>query len=493
MTKQIKKEETPQKPATGRVVSSVKSDFDGFSSYMNSMLSSSDSVLASIGGDYKLYDEILRDDQVKACFQQRRLAVVSSELLIEPGGESPQDIACAEALKVEVELLKFDNLTDKMLYDQFYGYAVSEVVWTIRGTLYGFDKIIVRDRSRFHFDNDCVLRLAAVNGTGDGIKCEPPYFWTTSVGATHDDEPYGLGLAHYLYWPVLFKRGGIKFWMKFIERFAQPSILGKYPNGTVEDDKDNLLAAIKSIASETGTLLPEGMTIELIEATRSGSADQAKLIEIMNSAISKIILGQTMTTDNGSSQSQAKVHMEVREDIIDSDANIQCESFQDGPATWFTEINFSDAKVPLISRKTEKEEEPAQRVERDAKIYATGYAPTQDYIDRHYGEGNYLPTIDPVVNTTLKDKTNFAEFAESQFPDQKELDDALDSLTDNELNDQMAVIIEPILDFAEKNGADKALKKMDEVYDAMDIDDLTDQLTQMLFVAEIHGRFNATK
>ncbi len=488
MTKKIKNEDI-KKPVTGRVVSSIRSSNGVFSDYMYDMLTPTDTVLASIGGDYKVYDEILRDDQVKACFQQRRLAVISSDLIVEPGGDSLQDIACAKALKKEIDLLRFDNLTDKMLYDQFYGYAVSEVIWKLRDSLYGFDKIVVRERSRFYFDSDCVLRLS-VAGKLKGEKCEPPYFWVTSVGATHDDEPYGLGLAHYLYWPVLFKRGGIKFWMKFVERFAQPSIIGKYPLGTGDDDIDNLLAAIKSVASETGTVLPEGMAIELLEATRSGSADQAKLIEIMDKAISKVILGQTMTTDNGSSYSQSKTHYEVRQDIIDSDAKIQCESFQDGPATWFTKINFNNAKVPKIYRKTQPEEEPSLRVKKDVEISKLGYKPTQDYIDLHYGEG-WVPAVQQSQDN--QSKLNFSEFAESQFPDQKELDDALESITDNELQEQMDPVISPILDFAEKHGPQETLKRMSEVYESMDIEDLTDQLTQMLFVAETQGRTSANR
>ena len=247
-------------PKTEVEVSSVKSETHGFNSYMSDMLSpTEDTVLASIGGNYKVYDEIRRDGQVKACFQQRRHAVVSSELIIEAGGDAPVDKAAADALILEVDRLKFNSKCNKMLWDHFYGYATSELVWCIRSTgLYGWKDIKVRDRSRFYYDIDCNLRLfdSAENGSDKDKLCIEPYFWTTSVGATHDDEPYGLGLAHYLYWPVLFKRGGIKFWMKFIERFAQPSIIGTYKKGEKKTETDKLLAAIKSIASETGTIIP---------------------------------------------------------------------------------------------------------------------------------------------------------------------------------------------------------------------------------------------
>ncbi|WP_448218449.1 phage portal protein family protein [Endozoicomonas sp. 2B-B] len=42
------------------------------------LLAHPDSVIQQRGRDLKLYEEILRDGQVKSCFQQRRLAVTHS-------------------------------------------------------------------------------------------------------------------------------------------------------------------------------------------------------------------------------------------------------------------------------------------------------------------------------------------------------------------------------------------------------------------------------
>ncbi|WP_422139058.1 phage portal protein family protein [Endozoicomonas sp. ALC020] len=50
-------------------------------------LSNPDTVLQQRGRDLKLYEEILHDDHVKSCFQQRRLAVTQSECQIVLGTE----------------------------------------------------------------------------------------------------------------------------------------------------------------------------------------------------------------------------------------------------------------------------------------------------------------------------------------------------------------------------------------------------------------------
>ncbi|MFX5157705.1 DUF935 family protein, partial [Acinetobacter baumannii] len=92
-----------------------------------------------------------------------------------------------------------------------------------------------------------------------------------------------------------------------------------------------------------GVIIPKGMEIELLEAARSGTGDYKTLHDTMDETIAKAILGQTMTTDNGSSKSQAEVHMEVRQDIVKADADLICESFNLGPVRWLTMFNFAGA------------------------------------------------------------------------------------------------------------------------------------------------------
>ena len=48
--------------------------------YLTGMLKPEDSIINSKGaGDYKLYEELLRDDQIHSTFQQRRMAITSKE------------------------------------------------------------------------------------------------------------------------------------------------------------------------------------------------------------------------------------------------------------------------------------------------------------------------------------------------------------------------------------------------------------------------------
>ncbi|WP_422410874.1 MULTISPECIES: DUF935 domain-containing protein [unclassified Endozoicomonas] len=356
--------------------------------YTSLLLSNPDTVLQQRGRDLKLYEEILRDDQVKSCFQQRRLAVTQSEWDVEPASESPEDVAAAEFIKEQLTQLVFDDITDKMLYGVFYGLSVAECLWQTDGHQITLDTIKIRDRSRFKFDVQNRLRLISIQNPNGKLMPENK-FWVFSAGADHSDNPYGLGLAHALYWPTFFKRNGIKFWLIFLEKFGMPTAAAKLPPGQAQDpiERDKALAALDAIQTDSGIVVPDNIVIELIEAARSGTADYDVLCQRMDKAISKVILSQTMTTDDGSSRSQAEVHQGVARSVIKSDADLVCESLNQQVIKWLTEWNFPNANAPRVWRNTEPEEDLMQRAERDNKISTLGYEPSEEYITEVYGPG----------------------------------------------------------------------------------------------------------
>jgi len=69
-------------------------------------------------------------------------------------------------------------------------------------------------------------------------------------------------------------------------------------------------------------LFPEGTEIEIKETTRGDAFNvYDKRIERANSEMSKGVLNSTMTLDNGSSRSQSEVHLEILQNVIETDAD----------------------------------------------------------------------------------------------------------------------------------------------------------------------------
>ena len=357
------------------------------------LLEPTDTVLKSKGGiaNLQIYSELLRDDQVASTWGQRRLALTQCDTVVEPGGKDAASAAAAAALQEELDAINWDDITDKALYAAFFGWGVAEVMWRPEGSRVMFDRIVVRDRARFRFDR---LRGLHLWTSGSGWRQMPDRkFWSVVAGGDHHDQLYGLGIANALYWPTFFKRNDIKFWLVFLEKFGQPTALAKMTDGQLSDPEQRrkALTMLRQIATDAGVAVPVNekgeAIIELLEAARSGAADYESLHKVMNEAISKVVIGQTMTTDNGSSRSQGEVHERVAQRIVAADSDLLCGSFNQGPVRWWTEWNFPGAMPPRVYRQTDPAEDLSKRAERDGKVFALGYEPTEAYILETYGEG----------------------------------------------------------------------------------------------------------
>lgn len=337
--------------------------------------------------DWGVYDRILLDDQVKSTFQQRRAAVTSREWEVVPGDKTPAAQAAADALTDDLKRIGFDRLTDKMLFSVFHGYAVAELGWAYIDGRWAWSKIWVRHARRFRYDKDGALRLIT-RGRPQGETLPDNKFWVLTSGASDDDEPYGRGLAEWLYWPTFFKRGGIRSWMIFLDKFGAPTALGKYRPGTPPSEVNKLLGALQAIATDSGIAVPEGMAIELLEAARSGTSSYGEMAGYMDSAIAKVVLSQTMTTDDGSSRSQAQVHGGVKMEVVKSDADLFCDGFNQGPVAWWHAFNFGDGVAqPRVIRKVEEEVDLKVTAETDKVLDEMGWERTDESFKETYGDG----------------------------------------------------------------------------------------------------------
>jgi phage gp29-like protein len=456
------------------------------------------------GGDLMIYQEVMRDEQVKACFGQRTEAVVSRPWEVRPGGKMRRDIQAAKFIEEQVKQLNWDDITKKMLSGVFYGYAVAEALWKQDGSFIVFDMdrkgIKVRDRRRFGYAPDMSLRLkTSKSPLGEPVPDKK--FWSFCTGADHDDEPYGLGLAHWLYWPVFFKRNGIQFWLTFLEKFGTPTVKGEYPEGTPETEQNKLLDALRSIRRDSAFVVPQGMTAELLEATRGGTADYTSLYDRMDAAIARATLGQTASTQGTPGRlGNDDLQGDVRMDIVKADADLVCMSFNGTFVRWLTEWNFPGAALPQLWRIIEDPEDLDALAERDKKITEMGYKPTLKHImDKYGGEWTEKtetppPAVVPGAPGANSSETPPAEFAEGEhpFPDQQALDDLIAGLPSATMQAQMEALLQPVIDIVQKSGNyEEALGKLAEAWPEMDGSKLEQLLTQAFYAAGAWGVISA--
>jgi phage gp29-like protein len=365
----------------------------GWVGRIGGLLPTQDAILQlKSGGDLKLYEEVAQDDQIQSCMQQRISAITSSDWEIVPGGDKRADLKAAEFVETQIRNLNWDDTISKMLWGRFYGYSVAELIWAVEADQVSLSDIRVRNRRRFRFDVDQQPRLITYSSP-QGEALPDQKFWTFACGADHHDEPYGRGLAYWLYWLTYFKRQDMRWWMHFLEKFAKPTRRGLYPPSATEAEQETLWQAMTGFGSDDQLMVPEGMMVDFLEAQRSGTADYQAMLDHCNSAIAKVILSQTMTTDNGSSMAQANVHAGVKEEVVRADADLICGSFNGQVLPWLMGYNpqFGKAALPKLWYRLESEPDLKSQVERDKILFDMGFVPNSDYIRQTYGDGFVLP------------------------------------------------------------------------------------------------------
>lgn len=366
------------------------------------------------GGDYRLYDDVLRDDTVRAAVNQRIHGVIARPWEVRPGGGRAIDRAAADLLREDLDRIEFDRITAEMLSGVFYGFSVAEAIWEIAGRRVRLADLRVRQRRRFAFDGAGRLRLRTLENAYPGELMPERKFWVARFGADHHDAPYGLGLAHYLYWPVWLKRNAVKFWAVFLEKFGTPTAIGKYPPQTTEEEKTKLLSVLEAVQCDAAVVIPEGMTAELIEAKRSGTADHAAFVAAMDRAVLKVCLGQTATVEGTSGALGGEGERErVKDAILKADSDILSAGFNRTIAAWLTEWNFPGAAPPQVWR-VFTDEDLDLRAKRERTIFDMGYRPTLRSVSETYGgEWEAVPKPgEPGGNLTQSEHGAAAGFSE---------------------------------------------------------------------------------
>lgn len=304
-----------------------------------------DIVLRKQGKDMRIYRELLCDPHVFACVQSRKAGVLSLDWELNRGSDKDKNIEEIENLLKKLNIYKL--ISDILDCTQF-GFQPLEIIWKRykNGRILP-EKIVAKPPEWFCFDDDNNLKFRTKkNYYGELLPDKK--FLLAQNNPTYNN-PYGERTLSRVFWAVTFKKGGMKFWVVFTEKYGMPHLIGKHPRGATKAETDSLADMLEDMVQDAIAVIPDDSSVEIQEANKTSSADiYEKLIDKMNSEISKAVLGQTLTTEIGSNGSYAasNTHMEVRQDIIDSDKKL-VESVINQLIQWIYEINYGqNAEVP---------------------------------------------------------------------------------------------------------------------------------------------------
>ena len=267
---------------------------------------------------YDIYRDVDVDLHLTGCIQQREGFVLARSFkLVDEKGNENEEAA---------------NFFAKPWFKQFMRYALDANYWghslielgdlttDINGRLtYNGVKLIPRKHVIPEY-NRVITDLGMDWHTGIDYHQPPFCDWLVEVG-----QPDSLGLFLKAATQTIPKKNALAFWDTFAEIFGMPM---RIAHTTTRDEKE--LAKMEKMLDEMGAamwgMFQEGTDIEVVESTKGDAFNvYDKRVDRANSELSKLVIGQTMTIEDGSSLSQSETHLEVFQNLVDADRDMLCD------------------------------------------------------------------------------------------------------------------------------------------------------------------------
>lgn len=210
----------------------------------------------------------------------------------------------------------FKDLLDYVLEAPYWGHSLIElgdVVTDINGQ-YAYDGVKLIPRKHVIPEKGRVTRTPGdLWNNGIAYREAPWSDWLIEAGKRDR-----LGLYEKAALQTIPKKYAAAFWDTFAEMFGIPIRIAKTSTRD-ENERGKMAKMMENMGAKAWGVFDDTTDIELVESSKSDAYNvYDKRIERANSELSKIILHQTMTIDDGSSLSQSQTHQDVLKHLIES-------------------------------------------------------------------------------------------------------------------------------------------------------------------------------
>jgi phage gp29-like protein len=401
-----------------------------------SLLPNPDPVLVKEGLRMEVFESLEADGQVTTSMETRKLAVTGMQEAIEQGNAPDEAYNLINTLYADQ--LNTEYINDSMLDFRFYGYTVMEINWRIdpAGYLTPVD-IVSPDHEFFQFaPNGRLMFVTNTNKNGVDALTTHPNKFILLQNHPKPKNPYGSALLSKIFWNVAFKRGGMKFWTLFMEKYGIPKLLMKYAKGKEKKKVDEMVNIAANAILDGVIAIEQGTEVELIESkSTSASSAHKEYIAVQDAYISKVITGHTGNTDSTPGKLGNDDNAEnVFTARVNSDAKYIASKHNEIIRKIIT-LNFG-ANVPAPQYKlyTEKSKDVLALADMHNKIYALGYDISENRLrlDFGYDEADLIKRAsnNQEVSLSLGDVPNAIVEKSNQSSGVNELVDAIQKLAD---------------------------------------------------------------
>jgi phage gp29-like protein len=406
----------------------------------------------------------LKDLHYRSVLSTRKDAITGLEIKVVPSSEDKRDMELADAVERDIVKnsgAKLYALIRDMLDALAKGFSVSEIIWNTDKTLWKPAAYKFRDPRWFQYDKETGKTLMLRAPLGNELEPLKPFHFVAHEPhlVSGNQITAGLALPALYYW--MLKSYDVTSWAAFIDRYGYPIRIGKYGKKATEQDRATLKRAVAAIGQDFGAVIPESALLEIIESKHAAETSNVykNMADWIDKQISKLVLGQTMTTDEGSSKSQSETHEKVRDDIADSDIQQIIETLNTALTIPYVNFNFGEQEnYPRIELFKPDEKNVEQIIMAVERLGPLGLEVKADELRALLGlanpdEGDEVVGGRPEYDLPMPGDTADEQQTPNLNAEQKEAPDGLDALIDEgggyiPVSNDIAAVIEKAADAA---------------------------------------------
>lgn len=224
---------------------------------------------------------------------------------------------------------------------------------------------------------------------------EPYRNWCISVGKKRD-----LGLLLKIIPLTIWKKNALGAWAEYMERFGVPTVIGKTDASDLVST-NKMEGMLKHLTVGAYGLFKTDDVIEVIESGKSDAYQVFdKMIDRCNTEISKLILGQTGTTDEKAFVGSAEVHERILKSLCDADLQEIYTINNTQLLPLMNNLGFG-LEGYYLDVEQEDEFDLEQKSKFDIELLNTGkFTFTPEYIKEKYGT-EVVPVTEPTEPTNI--------------------------------------------------------------------------------------------
>ncbi len=391
-----------------------------------------------------------RDSQYRTVLNTRKLQVTSTPFGLTQVKDSSKSKEIYEFTQKIIDAPIFSKMLFELLDGLGKGFSVVEINYKVNKGKVLPKEYIKHPAEWFTYDSEN-REVVLLEDTDKTSKLDP-LKTIVHIPTLKSGLPIRGALAFAACSIFILKNYAIKDWAAILEVFGMPIRVGKYGEMATDDDIKELADAVAGIGTDAAAVISADMTIEFQNGLINGNTQTfPNFVDYLEAQLSKVVLGQTMTTDDGGSYSQANVHQNTQDYIKKSDCLDLAETINKGLIIPLIDYNFGEQEeYPQLFFNFEKEEDKDQLVRMVTALnpLVKGEISKSNLLERlglekPTGEDDWLDISAPM------------QFGNSEFAHYQgkrtvlNAEDKIDKQVDSEL-DNSNTVIKPMIDDIEK-------------------------------------------